>query len=58
VFVASLAAYVISLVYYYLLSNGAQVYGQQMIMLNVVILAACLFFAWYAWRMTKQGVLR
>jgi hypothetical protein len=58
VFVISLAAYVASLIYYYLLSSGVGVMGAQMVVMNVVILAACLFFVWYAWRVTKAGLLR
>ncbi|MGA0606852.1 hypothetical protein ACO2Q0_12725 [Phenylobacterium sp. VNQ135] len=58
VFLASLAAYVLSLVYYYLLSDGLAAMGQAMIPMNIMILVGCLFFAWYAWTMTKRGVLR
>ncbi|MEZ5994671.1 MAG: hypothetical protein R3C25_02865 [Hyphomonadaceae bacterium] len=58
VFVASLAAFVLSLVYAYGLSNGGDVYGQTGLIMNGVILAACLFFLWYAWRANKQGLLR
>jgi hypothetical protein len=58
VFVASLAAFVLSLVYTYLLTNGAEIAGDQGLILNGVILTACLFFAWYAWAMSRKGVLR
>ncbi len=57
-FAASLIAFVISLVYAYGMSNGAEVMGRQMMIMNVVILAGCLFFAWYSRLMTKRGVLR
>lgn len=57
-FVASLAAFVVNLIYTYLLSNGAEVTGQTMMLMNAAILAGCLFFTWYAWTMTKRGVLR
>lgn len=57
-FVASIAAYVLSLVYSRLMSNGGQVFGPDTLVMNAVILAACAFFCWYAWRMTKAGVLR
>lgn len=58
VFVASLAAYVLSLVYYYVLSDGLAAMGAGMIPMNIAILVGCLFFVWYAWLMAKRGVLR
>ncbi|MFI4950128.1 MAG: hypothetical protein ACHP7A_03720 [Caulobacterales bacterium] len=58
VFVVSLAAFVVMLVYTYGLSDGGKVMGQQGMIFNLVILALCVFFAWYARTMTKQGVLR
>lgn len=57
-YAASLAAFLMSLAYAYLLSDEAKVMGQQGSIMNVVILAGCLFFVWYAWVMTKRGVLR
>ena len=56
VFVASLVAYVLSLVYNAMSpmpDNGAA-----MIAIQGVILAGCLFFVWYARRARKSGVLR
>lgn len=58
VFAASLAAFVVNLIYTYGLTNGAEVTGQMMMVMNAAILAGCLFFTWYAWTMTKRGVLR
>lgn len=58
VFVASLAAFLVSLVYTYVLTDGVQIMGQTVMIMNGVILVGCLFFAWYAWTMTKRGVLR
>jgi hypothetical protein len=59
VFIASLAAFVLSLVYAYALSNGAEVMGgTQYMIMNGIILAGCLFFAWYAWFAKKSGLLR
>jgi hypothetical protein len=58
VFLISLAAFLFSLVYTFLLSEGAQVMGQMAMIMNLVILAGCVFFAWYAWAMTKRGLLR
>lgn len=58
VLVASLAAYVLSLVYTYALSDGASVAGEGMWIMQLVILIGCLFFAWYAWFASKNGLLR
>ncbi|WGM48580.1 hypothetical protein KOAAANKH_03482 [Brevundimonas sp. NIBR10] len=58
VFGASLAAYVMSLVYTYLLSDGGSVMPEGTWIMQVVILAGCVFFLWYAWTMGKRGVLR
>ncbi|MGQ0533538.1 MAG: hypothetical protein ACT4OF_12745 [Caulobacteraceae bacterium] len=58
VFVASLAAFVFSLVYTYALSNGAEVMPPESIYINAVILIGCLFFVWYAWFASKRGLLR
>ena len=42
-----------------LLSNGAEVMGgQQIMMMNIVIFAACVFFLWYARRAAARGTLR
>ncbi|MFN3585677.1 hypothetical protein [Phenylobacterium sp.] len=58
VFVASLAAFVLSLVYYYVLTDGRTVMGPPVMVMQGVILVSCVFFVWYARRVTKQGVLR
>ena len=58
VYVASLVGFLLSLVYAYLLSDGASVMGQQTSIMNLVILAGCLFFVWYSRLMAKRGVLR
>ena len=57
-FAVSLAAFLVMLAYTYLLSNGAAAMGQQGMVFNLVILALCVVFTWYAWTMTKRGVLR
>ena len=58
-FIASCAAFVMSLVYTYALSNGGEVMGGQAVMImQGVILAGCLFFIWYAWFAAKRGMLR
>jgi hypothetical protein len=58
VFVASLAAFLISLVYSYGLSNGAAVMGDTALIMNGVILAGCLFLVWYSRMMAARGFLR
>jgi len=56
-FAVSLIGFLLSLVYAYLLSDASEVMGG-MVVMNVVILAGCLFFLWYAFAMRKRGVLR
>jgi hypothetical protein len=60
VFIASFAAFLLSLVYSYVLTNGAEVMDESinMLLMNLVIAAGCVFFIWYSWEMTKRGVLR
>ena len=59
VFAISLIAFVVSLIYTYLLSNGADVMGgQQTYIMQAVIFAACVFFLWYARRAVARGTLR
>ena len=58
VFVVSLAAFLVMLVYTYGLTDGGKVMGQQGMIFNLIILALCVLFSWYAWAMTKRGVLR
>lgn len=58
VFVASLAAFVVMLIYTYVLSDGGKVMGPQAMAFSLVILAGCLFFVWYSRMMTRRGVLR
>ena len=57
VFVASFAAFLMSLVYAYGLSSGLAVNGPQVIIMQAVIAAGCAFFVWYAQLMAKRGVL-
>jgi hypothetical protein len=58
VFAVSTAAFLVMLVYTYVLTDGGAVMGQQGMIFNLIILAGCLFFTWYAWTMGKRGVLR
>lgn len=57
-FAVSLAAFLISLVYTYALTDGGAVMGQQMAITSAVIAALLIFFLCYSWAMTKRGVLR
>jgi hypothetical protein len=59
-FAASLGFYLLSLVHTYLLSDGAQVMESAPggMAMQLVVLAGCLFFAWYSRRMAALGVLR
>jgi hypothetical protein len=58
VFAVSLAAFLVSLLYTYVLTDGGEIMGPQMAIANVVITALLLIFIWYSWLMTKRGVLR
>ncbi|MDQ3280282.1 MAG: hypothetical protein M3Q69_02605 [Acidobacteriota bacterium] len=58
VFVISLAAFLLHLLYTYVLSNGGAVMGQQMAIASAVITILLLFFSWYSYAMGKRGVLR
>ena len=54
----SLAAFVINLLYMYVLTDGGTVMGQQMAITNAVIALLLLFFSWYSYAMGKRSVLR
>jgi len=58
VFVISLAAFLLSLVYTYLLTNGGEGMGSSMAIISAVIAVLLLFFAGYSRAMTQRGVLR
>lgn len=58
VFVVSLIAFLISLVYTYVLTDGGAIMGQQMAIASAVIAILLLFFSWYSHAMGKRGVLR
>lgn len=58
VFAVSLAAFVINLIYTYVLTDGGEIMGRQMAITSAVITALLLFFIWYSWLMTKRSVLR
>lgn len=57
VFIVSLAAFLVSLVYTYLLTNGGAVMGPQMAVMSAVIAGLLVCFAGYSHFMTRRGVL-
>lgn len=57
-FIASLVGMVLNLIYTHLLTNGGDVMAGQATVMSAVITAVCIFLVWYAWRMTKRGLLR
>lgn len=58
IFVLSLAAFLVSLLYTYVLTDGGAIMGRQMAVTSAVIAILLLFFSWYAHAMGKRGVLR
>lgn len=58
VFVVSLVAFLISLLYTYVLTNGGTVMGRQMAITSAVIAVLLVLFAWYAWAMAVRRVFR
>lgn len=58
VFVLSLAAFLISLIYTYILTDGGAIMGPQMALTSAVIAILLLCFSWYSHAMGKRGVLR
>ncbi len=57
-FALSLAAYLVNLLYTYVLTNGGEILGQSMVIISIVITAELAFLIWYARAMTTRGVLR
>jgi ribose/xylose/arabinose/galactoside ABC-type transport system permease subunit len=57
VFIVSLAAFVLSLVHTYVMTNGGDIMGPQGKIASSVIFVLLMFFTGYAWRMSKRGVL-
>jgi hypothetical protein len=58
VFVLSLAAFLLSLLYTYVLTDGGAVMGRQMAIMSAVIAGLLVFFGGYARWMTVRGTLR
>lgn len=57
VFVVSFLGWLAGAVYAFALSDGMEAMGEHWPM-QIVIGGACVFFIWYAWFMSKRGVLR
>ncbi len=58
VFVVSLAAFLLSVAYTYLLTKGGEIMGTQMAVTSAVIATLLAVFGAYSWWMTRRGVLR
>lgn len=58
VFVLSLAAFLVSLLYTYVLTDGGAVMGQEMAIASAVIAGLLVFFSVYCRVMIRRGVLR
>lgn len=58
VFTISLIALLITLLYTYVLTNGAEVMGSTSMIISSILTAVALFFIWFSQRMARQGVLR
>ena len=58
VLAVSLAAFLLSLAYTYVLTDGGKIMGQSMAIMSAVIAGLLAFFIGYAWWMTRRGVLR
>jgi hypothetical protein len=52
----SLTAFLVSLIYTYVLTDGGEIMGGSVAITSVVITALLLFFMWYSWRMTRRTV--
>jgi hypothetical protein len=57
-FAVSLAAFVVNLLYTYVLSNGGALMGRQMAITSAVIAGLLAFFSVYARALARRGVLR
>ncbi len=58
VFAVSFAAYALSVVYTYLLSDGGEIAPEGAAIMHGVVALGCIFFVWYAWTMKQRGLLR
>jgi len=58
VLVLSLAAFLINLLYTYVLTDGGAVMGRQMVITSAIITGLLVFFSWYSRFMAARHVLR
>ena len=58
VLAVSLAAFLISVAYTYVLTDGGKIMGSQMAVTSAVIAGLLALFICYAWWMTRRGVLK
>lgn len=58
VLAVSLAAFLISVAYTYVLTDGGKIMGSQMAVTSAIIAGLLALFTAYAWWMTRRGVLR
>ena len=58
VLAVSLAAFLISVAYTYVLTDGGKIMGPSMAVTSAIIAGLLAFFIAYAWWMTRRGVLR
>lgn len=57
IFAVSLAAFLVSVLHAYVLTNGGEIMGPSMGIMSVVITAELAFLVWYSRAMTQRGVL-
>jgi hypothetical protein len=58
VFVVSLVAFLVSVLYNYVFTNGGALMGQPMMIASAVIAALLIFFSLYSRNMAVRGILR
>lgn len=58
VFVISLAAFLVSLVYTYVLTDGGAIMGRSSAIASAIIAALLVFFSWYSRLVAARNVLR
>ena len=56
-FAVSAAAMVITSIYNFGMSNGAEIMGQGAVVFSVIIWVIAFFLLWYSWWLSKKGVL-
>lgn len=57
-FVVSVVCMVLTTVYNFVLSNGAEIMGREAVIFTVVIWIVAIFLVWYSRRQARAGVLR